>query len=125
MFQGVSVDDLIDFTPELRSQALQAIEQFRIGPLYMPVSLSNADDGTRGTILVPGFGGGANWEGGAADPVTGYVYVGSVTDPRVVGLRSPPPGTTNADYNMGGSLPLPRIDGLPLLKPPVRKDYSI
>ena len=115
---GIGPDDLIDFTPDLKSQALQAIEQFRIGPIYTPPSLGDADDGTRGTIVVPGFGGGANWEGGAADPETGFVYVGSATSPTAAALRPPAEGTTNAAYNMGGGAPMPRIEGLPLLKPP-------
>ena len=115
--QGVTVDDLIDFTPELRNKALQAIEQFRIGALYTPPSLADAPDGTRGTIAVPGFGGSANWEGGAADPETGFVYVGSWISPTVIALVTPEPGTFNADYNRGGAA-LPQIDGLPLFKPP-------
>ena len=115
---GITPEDLIDFTPELYGQALQAIESFRIGPIYTPPSLGDASDGTRGTIVVPGFGGGANWEGGAGDPETGFVYVGSSTSPTAAALRPPPEGATNADYNMGGGLPLPRIEGLPLMKPP-------
>jgi quinoprotein glucose dehydrogenase len=115
---GITPEDLIDFTPALWSQALQAVEQFRLGPIYTPPSLGNADDGTRGTIVVPGFGGGANWEGGAADPETGFVYVGSATSPTAAALSPPAEGTTNAAYNMGGGAPLPRIEGLPLLKPP-------
>src|SRR5207253_4605636 len=34
--QGVAVDDLIDFTPELRAQALQAIARYKIGPIFTP-----------------------------------------------------------------------------------------
>ncbi len=34
--QGVSVDDLIDFTPALRAQALEVIKKYTIGPLYTP-----------------------------------------------------------------------------------------
>jgi len=116
--QGVGFDDLIDFTPALRQAAIEAVSQHRIGPIYTPPSLSNAEDGSRGMIVVPGFGGGANWEGGAADPETNYVYIGSNTAPSVVGLEPPGFGTTNALYNMGGSLPLPNLDGLPIMKPP-------
>ena len=76
--QGVTTGNLIDFTPELRAKAIEAIKPFRIGPLYTPGSLGGAD-GTRGTVILPGFDGGANWESGAADPETGFVYVGSVT----------------------------------------------
>ena len=68
---------------------------------------------------MPGLGGGANWPGGASDPETGFVYVGSTTTPGVVGLE---PNTDHArsrvdsDYTMGGQLPT--IQGLRLLKPP-------
>ena len=119
--QGVSADDLIDFTPALKQQALQAIEGLRIGPIYTPPSLANAPDGTKGTIVLPGFGGGANWESGAADPETGFVYVGSHTSPTLAALSPPVPGQPNfvtSDYAMGGGPPLPRVQDLPLLKPP-------
>lgn len=116
--QGIGIDDLLDFTPSLRQAAIQAISQHRIGGIYTPPSLSNAEDGTRGMIVVPGLGGGANWEGGAADPETNYVYISSNTAPSVVGLEPPGLGTTDARYNMGGSLPLLDIDGLPIMKPP-------
>src|SRR5436190_17837338 len=75
--QGFSKDDLIDFTPALREQAIAAVQGFRLGPLFTPPSLAAAPDGTRGTLMVPQFNGGANWEGGAADPETGFVYVGT------------------------------------------------
>lgn len=116
--QGISIDNLIDFTPELREAAITAISRHRIGGIFTPPSLSNAEDGTRGTIVVPGFGGGANWEGGAADPETGFVYIGSHTSPSVIGLEPPDFGTWDSQYVMGGSLPLPSVDGLPIMKPP-------
>jgi len=116
--QGITTNDLIDFTPELRAKAVEAIKPFRIGPIYTPGSLGQAPDGTRGTIVVPGFGGGANWESGAADPETGFVYVGSNTGPSVIALTSPQPNTLTSSYVSGDGLGLPRIEGLPLLKPP-------
>ena len=69
--------------------------------------------------MVPGLGGGANWPGGAADPETGFVYVGSTTTPGVIGLT---PNTdqkasgVDTDYTFGGGLPT--IQGLRLMKPP-------
>jgi quinoprotein glucose dehydrogenase len=116
---GITPNDVLDFTPELQSQAIQALEQFRFGPIYTPPSLGVAPSGTRGTLVVPSFGGGANWEGGAADPETGFVYVGSSTNITVAALQRPEgENATNADFNMGGGAPLPRIEGLPILKPP-------
>ena len=46
-YQGITVDDLVDFTPEIRQMAIDALEPFRIGPLYTPQSL-------RGTVFRPG-----------------------------------------------------------------------
>jgi quinoprotein glucose dehydrogenase len=66
--------------------------------------------------MTPQNNGGANWEGGAVDPETGFVYVGSQTGPVVIALQKNP--QFNADYISGGGAPLPRIQGLPLVKPP-------
>jgi quinoprotein glucose dehydrogenase len=114
--QGITPDDLIDFTPALKAEALKAIEGYRIGPVYTPGSL--LANGNKGTIIMPGYGGGANWYSGAADPETGFVYVGSITAANVIGLNKNDPATTrvDADYTMGGTLP--RVQGLPLTKPP-------
>ncbi|HXH25621.1 MAG TPA: hypothetical protein VNI78_10250, partial [Vicinamibacterales bacterium] len=114
---GVTIDDLIDFTPELRAEAIKIVQNYRIGPIYTPGSLA-VEGGSRGTIVVPGFGGGANWWSGASDPETGFVYVGSVTNPTLVGLSKNVPEKTgvDSDYMMGGSIPTVR--GFRLLKPP-------
>ena len=69
-YQGVSIDDLADFTPAIRAQAVEAIKGFRHGPLFTPPSL-------QGTINRPGSVGGANWGGAAVDPETGMLYVPS------------------------------------------------
>src|SRR5206468_2280555 len=34
--QGVSIDDLIDFTPELRAEAMKTVERYKIGPIFTP-----------------------------------------------------------------------------------------
>jgi quinoprotein glucose dehydrogenase len=111
--QGVSKDDLIDFTPELHQMALQAIEGYRIGPLYTPPSVLSA--GNKGTIAQPASQGGANWESGAADPETGFVYVASHTSPRVYALTKSSDSDMDFVLAAGG---VPQVQGLPLLKPP-------
>src|SRR5690606_27154632 len=74
--QGFGEEDLIDFTPELRARALEAIQGFRLSPsLYTPPSITDAPDGTRGLLSLPSSTGGANWEGSAIDPETGILYV--------------------------------------------------
>jgi glucose dehydrogenase len=71
--RGMTKDDVIDFTPELRKEALAILEKYNYGPLYTPPSLQKP------TILMPGVSGGANWAGAAVDPETGILYVPSVT----------------------------------------------
>ena len=117
--QGVDPEDLIDFTPELRQEALEILTQLRYGPLYTPPSVVT-EDGTKGTLMVPGSLGGANWPGGALDPETGVLYVQSATDPSVIGLSNDPDVST-MDYIRAGGLSLPEGGGprgLPLFKPP-------
>jgi quinoprotein glucose dehydrogenase len=115
--QGLTVDKLIDFTPELRAEAVKLISQYRYGPVYTPPTVI-VPGGVRGTILMPGYGGGANWHSGAADPETGFVYVGSQTNPNVLGLTKNDPKTTglDADYTAGGAIG--QVQGLRLMKPP-------
>jgi quinoprotein glucose dehydrogenase len=115
---GTTVDDLINFTPALREEARRVIEGYRLGPVFAPPSLV-VPNGNKGTIVTPGFGGGANWQGGAADPETGFVYVGSITRPFVAGVvKTDPPDPARAAYTAGRGGQVPGVQGLPLLKPP-------
>jgi quinoprotein glucose dehydrogenase len=114
--QGLTHDDLIDFTPALRAEAIKAIEGYRIGPVYTPPSV--LANGNKGTIIMPGYGGGGGWPSGASDPETGFVYVPSQTAASVIGLNKndPATGTVDSDYTMGGQLP--RVQNLSIIKPP-------
>ena len=67
--QGVSIDDLIDFTPELRAEALKLVSRYKIGPLFTPPVASRVE-GPLATLHMPLAGGGANWPGGSSDPET-------------------------------------------------------
>ena len=71
---GISTDELIDFTPELRSEAVQLASKFRIGPVFTPPALSKVD-GPLATLTVGTAAGGTNWPGGSYDPETHIVYV--------------------------------------------------
>jgi quinoprotein glucose dehydrogenase len=119
-YVGIKQDDLIDFTPELRAKALEAIKAgpYRLGGPFAPPSLV-VPGVNRGTIVAPGFGGGANWQSGAADPETGFVFVGSITRPFVAGVvKTDPPDPDKAAYTAGRGGQVPNVDDLPLLKPP-------
>jgi quinoprotein glucose dehydrogenase len=86
--QGVSIDDLIDFTPQLRAEALEVIKKYKIGPLYTPPVLARPD-GPSGTLFLPSEVGGANWPGGSFDPETNRLYIHSHTSMDT--LRTVPP----------------------------------
>jgi quinoprotein glucose dehydrogenase len=112
-----SIDNLIDFTPELRAEAMQVISKYRIGPLFTPIVVSKAE-GPVGTILTTGV---TNWPGGSYDPETHILYVHASTGIIANGLMPGDPARTEFAWMSGmigegrGGL---RVQGLPLLKPP-------
>jgi quinoprotein glucose dehydrogenase len=117
--QGITEDDLIDFTPELRQEAKEILETWNYGSLYTPPA-------EKRTILMPGWVGGANWAGASADPETGILYVPSVSNPMWLNLKKPLHWASTVDYKMGDSgekVEGPR--GLPLVKPPYGRVTAI
>ena len=117
--QGLSDDELIDFTPELKAKGREILAQYRYGDIYAPPSLAEADDGTFGTLFMPSQTGGANWPGGAADPETGIMYIFSKSDVGRMSMSSRP-DRSDMDYINLQLRTAPRlsVDGLPLIKPP-------
>jgi glucose dehydrogenase len=116
--QGVRQEDVIDFTPELRQQALAILERYDWGPLYTPPT-------ERGTIFMPGQAGGASWSGAAVDPATGWLYVTSRTVPIVTTLNRPSALVPLADRYVGRTQFLPGPERLPLFKPPFGRVVAI
>jgi quinoprotein glucose dehydrogenase len=121
--QGVSEEDLIDFTPELRREAMEIMASYRMGPLFQPPSLAKAADGTRGTLMLPGAAGGAAWESGAFDPETSILYVSSSTSPTLLALVEDPE-KSNLRY-IAGPMRVEGPRGLPLVKPPYGRITAI
>ena len=117
--QGVLVDDLIDFTPELRREAEEILADYVSGPLFTPPTVIDPrPGGTRGTIQAPGLVGGADWNGAAVDPETGVLYVPTARTPAVVGLTRSEHPRSNVDFVMRALEMAEGPQGLPLLKPP-------
>jgi quinoprotein glucose dehydrogenase len=121
--QGVSEDDLIDFTPDLRAEALRIVEEYRLGPLYTPPSLVEPD-GNRGTLALPSAGGGVNWPGGAVDAEAGVLFVPSLTRPQLFGLTAGTDGT-GVRYHISFAEGAPTVRDLPLVKPPYGRITAI
>jgi len=119
--QGVRDDDLIDFTPELKAEARAILAGYDHGPVFTPL-------GTRPTIVLPSWVGGANWWGAAADPETGMLYVPSITAAVAMALDQNGKRTDAADgeSEIAGQASVVRGPrGLPLVKPPYGRITAI
>jgi len=115
--QGVTIDDLVDFTPELRQEALDIVNQYHYGPLFNPPTVSGAG-GKKGYLQMPGTVS-ALWNAPAFDPETGVLYVPSVQRPLIANLAKPASDEADVPYVLrsAGDLRGPR--GLPTpFKPP-------
>ena len=133
--QSMELENLVDFTPELRRMAIEALADFEVGPLFTPPLHYDNDLGKTAAIWCPGDGGGTNINGpAAADPETGILYITSSTgcSSRVLGpgaeadLRwDQPTGTTFADFAVVRSATPGRIQGIPLTKPPYSRIQAI
>lgn len=135
--QGVTIDDLIDFTPELRAEAIKIVSRYKIGPLFTPPVVSRWE-GPLGTLMMPSTTGGMNWPGASLDPETNYLYIyalnqisalalvesdGKRSDMRYVrgtapNPAAPPPMLAAAGSAGGEAAPPITVQGLPLSKPP-------
>jgi quinoprotein glucose dehydrogenase len=144
---GVSIDDLIDFTPELRKRAIEVTSHYHLGPVYTPPTVSNLE-GPLGTLTLGTASGGTNWPGGSYDPETHIAYlfacnacvepIGLVPAPKEVSDMNYVAGTAGSAVevlhgpgeNAGADSPKPKkkpsgggfarldVEGLPLIKPP-------
>lgn len=114
---GFHEEDLIDFTPALREQALEIASQYVTGPLYTPPTPVR-EGGTQGTWVNPGYQGGSNWNGGAFDPETGVMYVPLRKAPMVASLDEPDTTETDWRYLRGQSIFIQGPQGLPIMRPP-------
>jgi quinoprotein glucose dehydrogenase len=101
--QGISINDLIDFTPELRAQAQQIVSRYKIGPMFTPGSLSRAD-GPIATLTLATAGGGSNWPGGSYDPETHILYVSSQAAVTQIGLIPGDPKRTDMNFQSGSAV---------------------
>ncbi|MFN7914973.1 MAG: pyrroloquinoline quinone-dependent dehydrogenase [Vicinamibacterales bacterium] len=148
---GLTENDLIDFTPALRAEALKVIEKYRIGPMFTPPSVSRAE-GPIATLAMGGQAAASNWPGGSYDPETHTLFVASTRSVGTFGLVPPAPGRadgvpyhqgtvlsgarTSGGSGSGGSAPRAEgasasgsapltVQGLPLIKPPYSRITAV
>jgi glucose dehydrogenase len=126
--QGLTHDDLVDYTPELRAAAIEALKDHKIGPLFNPPLHRDNDQGYRAAYWCPGDGGGTNIDGpSVADPTTGIFYVSTrkACSSRIVVSGEErdtnidaPTGATFSDFASLRSDQVRHPDDIPMFKPP-------
>jgi quinoprotein glucose dehydrogenase len=128
--QGFVVDDLLDFTPELRAEGEKIVSKYHLGPVFTPGVVSKPE-GPYATMTLATAGGGTNWAGGSYDPETHIAYIPSQRSPTPIGLIPGDPKRTDMNYMSGSAAPRTRgageaegpglgvtVQGLPIVKPP-------
>ncbi len=105
--QGVTIDDLIDFTPELRAEAVKLVSRYKLGPLFTPPLVSKWE-GPLATLTLPTATGGANWQGGSFDPETKMFYIFSNTSIGARGIVPADPSRSDFGW-VGGTAPNPAL----------------
>ncbi len=130
--QGASINDLIDFTPQLRAEAVQLASKYKLGPVFTPAVVSKPE-GPYATLALATAGGGTNWAGGSYDPETHIAYIPSQRSMTAIGLIPGDPKRTDMTFMSGSAAPRTgsgggggaegagaglTVEGLPLVKPP-------
>jgi quinoprotein glucose dehydrogenase len=139
---ATSVDELIDFTPELRAEAEKVTARYKMGPLFTPPVVSKLE-GPLATLVAGCCQGGTGWPGGSYDPETHMLYAPTWGAVNPLGLQPPDRGRSDMNYITGiarppappagaardasGEAPPPplTVQGLPLFKPPYESITAI
>jgi quinoprotein glucose dehydrogenase len=146
---GLTIDDLLDYTPELRAEAVKLVSRYKLGPVFTPPVVSRME-GPIATLTMGAQGAASNWPGGSYDPETHTLYVASQTTVASLGLVPPAPGVSDMAYHQGTVMtgartaggsgsdatgagpsgveaagPVLRVRGLPLTKPPYSRITAI
>ncbi len=111
--QHFDESNVTDIGPSNRASVLEAMARLRRGPAFNPPSL-------QGTVVIPGYHGGANWSGASFDPETGLLYVNSNNVPNIITLIESKPGEKArlGAYTHTGYVQFLDNQGYPAIKPP-------
>jgi len=91
-------DDLIEFTPALRAEAVERAKRYRWADTPFNPPMLGDVKGMLGAITV---GTATNWPGGGYDPETHIVYAPAGNTPGVRSLIASPPGFSDIRYISG------------------------
>ncbi len=99
--------EITNLSPEAHDDVLKQLATHRFGTPYLPPSLE-------GTIVTPGFHGGANWSGASFDPTSGLLFVNSNNTPYINQLRK----NSSGQMDFMGYTYFNDQNGYPAIKPP-------
>ncbi|MEP0845113.1 MAG: pyrroloquinoline quinone-dependent dehydrogenase [Phycisphaerae bacterium] len=105
--QIITEADLTDLSPEARREALERLRAIAHDRVNTPLT-------ERGTLVVPGLHGGANWSGAAFDPTTGRLYFNSNNVPNILSLKK----NDRGGYDFMGYGQFLDREGYPAIRPP-------
>jgi quinoprotein glucose dehydrogenase len=111
--QSLDESNVTDIGEANRASVLAQLRKIRGGPAFNPPSL-------QGTVVVPGFHGGANWSGASFDSTTGFLYVNSNNVANIITLTETKTSdkSRNGPYVTTGYIPFHDHEGYSAMKPP-------
>jgi quinoprotein glucose dehydrogenase len=111
--QSLDATNVTDIGEANRASVLARLRTIRSGTAFNPPS-------RQGTVVIPGFHGGANWSGASFDPTTGWLYVNSNNVPNIVTLVGPQESNVSryGPFGHAGYVRFYDHEGYPAIKPP-------
>jgi quinoprotein glucose dehydrogenase len=111
--QSFDESNVTDIGAANRESVLAQLRKVRSGPAFNPPSL-------QGTVVIPGFHGGATWSGASFDPTAGVLYVNSNNMPNIITLHEADEGDEPkyGPYGHRGYVQFRDHEGYPAIKPP-------
>jgi quinoprotein glucose dehydrogenase len=111
--QFLDETNVTDIGEANRASVLARLHKVRGGPAFNPPS-------RQGTVVVPGFHGGATWSGACFDPTTGMLYVNSNNVPNIITLVESKPAdvSRHGPFRATGYEQFLDHEGYPAIKPP-------
>ena len=104
---GFTDADVTNRTPEAAASVKKQLSSLLYGKEHLLPSV-------QGTLVAPGFHGGATWSGASFDPETGFLYINTNDIPSVMGLTA----NGRGGYDFNGYQWFNDHEGYPGIKPP-------
>ncbi len=105
--QLITEKDFTDLSPAAHAFVAEKAKRYRMSQEYLPPS-------EQGSLVSPGFHGGANWSGASVDPTTNTLYINTNNVPFLCAVHR----NTSGGYDFAGYEYFNDQNGFPGVKPP-------